>query len=188
MYLAYIAGITAFGLVPRAALEVPGGERRLDRILSLVRACQYSIHDLSRVEIDPDPPATPRFNMPFEIGLSVMLAEYRVTHTWFVFESVNRRLEKSLSDLKGTEGYVHGGNPSGLFPALCDAFVRVRQQPTVQQMDAVYSGLKEHLPRIMHHAGAGSAFGTRVFSDLRYAAQLLATQQRPHPRRFLSQT
>jgi hypothetical protein len=48
LYLAYIVGVTAFGLVPRATLEIPGGTRRLERIFSLIKSCQYSIHDLSR--------------------------------------------------------------------------------------------------------------------------------------------
>jgi hypothetical protein len=33
------------------------------------QSCSYSVHDLSRVQIDRNPPATPRFNMPFELGL-----------------------------------------------------------------------------------------------------------------------
>jgi len=32
---------------------------------------QYSFHDLSRVELDKKLPPTPRFNMPFELGLVV---------------------------------------------------------------------------------------------------------------------
>src|SRR5579863_1030465 len=69
LYLALIAGLTAFGLDPRATLEIPGGARRLDRIFDLMKSCQYSFHDLSRVELDPTLPKTPRFNMPFELGL-----------------------------------------------------------------------------------------------------------------------
>ena len=49
LYLAYIAGITAFGLVPRATLEIPGGVRRLDRIFELIQTCGHSFHDLSRI-------------------------------------------------------------------------------------------------------------------------------------------
>jgi hypothetical protein len=71
LFLAYIAGVSAFGLVPRATLEIPGGKRRLDRILQLIRDCRFSIHDLSRVELDYSEPPTPRFNMPFELGLTV---------------------------------------------------------------------------------------------------------------------
>jgi hypothetical protein len=84
LFLAYIAGVSAFGLVPRATLEIPGGKRRLDRILQLIRDCRFSIHDLSRVELDHSNPPTPRFNMPFELGLTV---GSRPRHTWFVFES-----------------------------------------------------------------------------------------------------
>ena len=53
--LAYIAGLTAFGLTPRATLEIPGGTRRLDRVFELIRNCRYSFHDLSRVELDATP-------------------------------------------------------------------------------------------------------------------------------------
>ena len=68
LYLAYIVGLTELGLEPRATLGIPGGERRLNRILALIQSCRYSIHDLSRIEIDRNPPQTPRFNMPFELG------------------------------------------------------------------------------------------------------------------------
>jgi hypothetical protein len=47
LFLAYISGISAFGFTPRATLEIPFGERRLDRIFSLIRQSQFSVHDLS---------------------------------------------------------------------------------------------------------------------------------------------
>ncbi|MCU1260560.1 MAG: hypothetical protein JWO80_3445 [Bryobacterales bacterium] len=52
LYVAYIAGLSALGLVPRVTLGLPTGDRRLNRILSLIASCRYSIHDLSRVELD----------------------------------------------------------------------------------------------------------------------------------------
>src|SRR5438874_677148 len=70
LYLAYIAGVSAYGRVPRATLEIPSSARRLDRILDVMTECSYSIHDLSRVELDRSAPLTPRFNMPFELGLA----------------------------------------------------------------------------------------------------------------------
>jgi len=173
LYLAYIAGIASFGLVPTATLEVPGGLRRLDRIQRLVRSCRYSFHDLSRVEIDPRRPATPRFNMPFELGLAVMWESIRPgKHTWFLFESKAHRLEKSLSDIKGSDVYSHGGKPANLFHELCNALVLVPRQPTVQEIDVVYRHLKKRLPDIMKRAGAKTAFGAKVFADLRLAARL----------------
>src|SRR5260370_38754408 len=72
LFLAFIAGTSALGLIPRATLEIPGSTRRLDRILSLIQSSQYSIHDLSRGQPDRDPPAPPRFNMPLELGLTAV--------------------------------------------------------------------------------------------------------------------
>lgn len=59
LYLAYIAGVCSFGLTPHVALELPGGARRLDRIIELILGCQYSFHDLSRVELDLRRPGRP---------------------------------------------------------------------------------------------------------------------------------
>ncbi len=72
LFLAYIAGISALGLVPRTTLEIPESTRRLEKIIKLSRSCEYSVHDLSRVELSPrkkGKPRVPRFNMPFELGL-----------------------------------------------------------------------------------------------------------------------
>src|SRR5206468_1185611 len=75
--------------------------RRLERIVRLLRNCRSSFHDLSRVSLDRNPPVTPRFNMPFELGLAVSPRRSRA-HEWFVFEERRHRLMKSLSDLNGT--------------------------------------------------------------------------------------
>src|SRR5438094_650912 len=71
LYLAYICGIRALEMDPRVTLEIPGGTRRLDRIFPLIQGCRFSIHDLSRVQLDGKHPRTPRLNMPFELGLAV---------------------------------------------------------------------------------------------------------------------
>jgi hypothetical protein len=140
LFLAYVAGTRAFGLIPRATLEIPGSARRLDRILAHMESCQYSIHDMSRVQLDRRPPPTPRFNMPFELGLAVGYHTRRANkeHTWFVFETKPWRLQKSLSDLNGTDVYTHGGTSAGVFRELLSAFVRHHNQPTVRQMTVIY--------------------------------------------------
>jgi hypothetical protein len=167
LYLAYIAAISAFGFAPRAGIEIPGGERRLDRILELIASCRYSIHDLSRVEIDPSPPRTPRFNMAFEVGLVVAWQKTsRSKHIWFVCEKQVRRLEKSLSDLAGTDPYIHEGRIDGVFRQLANAFVRSSRQPTVQQIRKIYFELRRKLPGILNSSGARSPFEARVFKDL----------------------
>src|SRR5437588_846032 len=95
LYLALIAGLSGFGLIPQAVLQIPGSQRRLDRLLQLMGTCQYSFHDLSRIELDTHRPKTPRFNMPFELGLAVACTEHADrTHHWYVFEAKRFRVMK----------------------------------------------------------------------------------------------
>ncbi len=168
LFRAYICGLSAFGLVPRATLEIPGGARRLDRILELIRSCAYAIHDLSRIELDAHKPRTPRFNMPFELGLSVAYekSSKKRKHEWFVCESMNFRLAKSLSDLNGTDPYIHRGTIGGVFTELRNMFVRSDRQPSIQQMWVIYREMSKSLPVILRQAGSRSLYSARVFKDL----------------------
>jgi hypothetical protein len=167
LFLAYISGISAFGLVPRATLEIPSSSRRLDRILALIRQCQYSIHDLSRVELDIRAPRTPRFNMPFELGLSVAHEKAsKKRHEWFVCESQTFRLAKSLSDLNGTDPFIHDGKVAGVFRELCNMFRRPGRQPSIQHMRRIYREVRAGLRIVLHEAGTRSPYKARVFKDL----------------------
>jgi hypothetical protein len=168
LFLAYIAGVSAFGLVPRATVEIPGGERRLDRVFSLLRTCRYSFHDLSRVELNREPPATPRFNTPFELGLAVGWAKLQPenNHTWFAFEAVNRRIHKSLSDLDGTDVYIHNGSVDGVLRELGNALLRSEQQPTFAQLKSIFADLKSACPTLMSNRGSPSVFTAAMFKDL----------------------
>lgn len=167
LFLAYVAGIRAFGLLPRATIEIRSSAGRLDKILKLIRGCAYSIHDLSRVQLDRHAPRTPRFNMPFELGLSVAWEKTgSSTHTWFVCEAVERRLQKSLSDLNAIDPKIHGGTVGGVFAQLRNIFRRPGQQPTVQQMWKIYRDLRKSLPGILTEAGADSPYTSSAFQDL----------------------
>lgn len=176
LLLAYITAISAFGFAPRATLEIPFNPR-LDRILSLIGESEYSIHDLSRVKVDKVAPRTPRFNMPFELGLTVALKSTKLpNHAWVVCESMRHRLNKSLSDLNGTDPYIHGGTVRGVFRELCNVFVRTRRQPTVLQMNQIYRVLRADFKNILRRAGATDPFNARVFKDLCIAASAAADQ------------
>jgi hypothetical protein len=86
LYLAYIAGLSAFGLIPHATLEIPTSQRRLERILGLIQQCTYSIHDLSRVQLDAKAPRVPRFNrstIPIGYG-SVIVSRMRLINPGIV--------------------------------------------------------------------------------------------------------
>lgn len=168
LFLAYIAGLAALGLSPRMALEIRGGERILDNILDLIRRCPYSVHDLSRID-------TPRFNMPFELGLAVASQRLQSPRQeWFVFAAKRNWIEKSLSDLKGTDFNIHHGRASGVFSELTSAFIRSGRRATVRQMRRIFRGLKEAQPGLMRDAGTKSWFSPRVFDDLKVLARKLS--------------
>jgi hypothetical protein len=175
LYLAYIVGLTHLGLEPRATLGIPGGDRRLDRILDLIKSCRYSIHDLSRVQLDRAVPRVPRFNMPFELGLAVTWSQlYPTRHTWFVCEAENHRLLKSLSDLNGTDPNIHDGTAEGVMRELGNAFVRDRAMPTVPKMMDAYRILSRKAEEIRKDAGGQSLFEAKTFKGLCFAARVAA--------------
>ena len=174
LYLSYIAGLSALDLLPCITPEMLGGERRLDHIFALLDRCPYSVHELSPVVSARHP----KLNMVFELGLIVALHRFQPKHhTWFVFEAQRPRLDRTLSDLAGTDAYIHDGRPSGLFRELSNAFVRLGNRTTVQDMRAVYLGLKQGLPKILKTSGSRSPYTTRAFSELRVLARTLSDQR-----------
>jgi hypothetical protein len=144
LYLAYIAGLVHLGREPRVTLGIPGGTRRLDKILTLIRGCRYSIHDLSYVSLDRNAPfPTPRFNMPFELGLAVTWQKLNPSmHSWFAFEARDYRLQKSLSDLNGTDPQIHRGRASRVLRELSNIFRRTKDQPTAPEMNSTFRALR----------------------------------------------
>jgi len=118
--------------------------------------------------------------MPFELGLVLgwLKTSRRSKHTWFIFESVRRRVSKSLSDLDGTDPYIHDERPKGVFRELGNALVRSADQPTVQQMTTVYRNIKTASPLLVKNAGAKSLFEARVFTQLVVLARKYAELDR----------
>ena len=167
-----IAGLCAFGLRPRATLEIPSPTRRLDRILELLSACRYSFHDLSRVQLSS---GAPRFNMPFEVGLAVATARWRPAHQWFVLEARPYRIQHTLSDLGGTDAYIHGDGPRRLLIALTDALVRAAKQPTLAELCRTFQLLSVEATGIRRKYG--TLFGARAFRDLVVVAVDFATRE-----------
>jgi len=166
-------------LLPRATLEIPGPTRRLDRILELIAACRYSFHDLSRVQLSRT--GAPRFNMPFEAGLAVAIARSRPDHQWFLLEARAHRIQKTLSDLSGTDPYIHRNSPRQLLVALTDALVRVARQPTLDELDEVFQLLRTEANAIQR--SHGTLFGARAFRDLVVVAVDFATRIGPSAHR-----
>jgi hypothetical protein len=164
LYLAYITATSAVGLLPRATLGITGN-RRLDRIASLIESCAYSIHDLSRVQLDRNAPRTPRFNMPFELGLAVAWGHAHPQHKWYVFESVGRRLAKSLSDLDGTDPYIHEGTgrDAGSLQCVCESSEATYGSANDEDVSRTAPKLRANLEQ---RGRSVNVYGTCVFRSL----------------------
>jgi hypothetical protein len=117
--------------------------------------------------------------MPFELGLTVTWAKLNPDrHSWFVFETKARRVQKSLSDLDGSDPNIHDGTVEGVMREICNAFVRSRAvRPSVPEMMRTYRGISRNLNAITAEAGARSVFEARIFDDLCFAAK--AAMSRP---------
>lgn len=143
LYLALIAGAAALGLTPRCVLEIPTTSARLTRLIDLISQCDYSIHDLSRVQLSGPAPRCPRFNMPFELGLAVAVAVHgSQKHHWIILEAVRHRLLRSLSDLNGFDPFIHGNTVSGVLGVLTDAFEKPGHAVSVSHMRKLYGLLR----------------------------------------------
>ena len=180
LYVAYIVGLYQLNLVPHLASEIPGGARRLDRIFELIQSCRYSIHDLSRVEVSPAPSSAPRFNMSLELGMTITWERLNPDqHTWFVWESEPYRLQRSASDLNGTDPYIHNGTPEGVLRELCNAFRR-NPTPSVSKMLELYRFVNSGLDAFLKKNGTRNPYDRSVFMDLCWVSSRLTELLRGH--------
>ncbi len=174
MYLALIAGVTVLGLNPRCVLEIKTTADRLNRLLKLISECQYSVHDLSRVQLSADSPRCPRFNMPIELGMTVARADKVDSgNHWIVLEEKAYRLQKSLSDLNGYDPFVHRGTVTGLLQALLDAFGNPAHSLSMTEMKASYAALRMVAAQLKVDNGWPDLYRAAAFRQLVVAANKL---------------
>jgi hypothetical protein len=179
VYLAFIAGAAAYGLVPSAAVRDPSSRFQLDRIYELISSAQYSFHDLSWMSLDRKSPRTPRLNMAFELGLAVSVSRAEgAQHEWFVFDTVPYRLDKALSDLGGIRPRIHDRSPGSVLRALMNAFSRRANQPTFTNLMDIYREVERSGQEIKRNYSL-DLFDTKPFADLVYAANKAAQQYIP---------
>lgn len=81
IFEAVVFAVHDAGFHPRCARErLDSSEIRLHKIIRLIAGSRFSIHDLSRTELD-DATALPRFNMPLELGIDIGCKSFSRAHT-----------------------------------------------------------------------------------------------------------
>ena len=108
-----------------ASNNLEAGENRFEKIVRMVKAAKYSIHDLSRNTAAKKGDVF-RMNMPFEFGLDFGLRKsgskkFR-QKKFLIFELKRFDLKKSLSDVAGQDVAYHDGSYEKIIKAIRDFF------------------------------------------------------------------
>ena len=112
--------------------------------------------------------------MPLELGMTITWQILNPDHhTWFVCESERYRLQRSASDLDGTDAYIHDGTVEGAFRELRNAFPRDRS-PSVPDMLTAYRVADSALKSFLERNGTRNPYGRSVFVELCWLSKTLA--------------
>lgn len=111
LFYAIVFAVNDMGFRPRCAKdESNAGRGRIEKIQDLIAECKYSIHDISRVDLDPVN-NLPRFNMPLELGLDLGCKQYGKPYhqekVFLVLDTEQYRYQKYISDLAGRDPDAH---------------------------------------------------------------------------------
>ena len=107
--------IIDIGMTPRIALEsLNSGAPRIGKIVELIKASRYAIHDLSRIQaVAAD--EYYRMNMPFELGLDLGCALFGgrrwSTKKYLILERERYRFQAAISDMSNSDIASHGDDP-----------------------------------------------------------------------------
>jgi hypothetical protein len=106
------------GFVPRCALEVDdSSEVRFEKILRIIDDCRFGIHDISRIELDPNT-KTPRFNMPLELGVFLGAKRFgegrQKNKRCLILDKERYRYQPFISDIAGHDIQSHHDEPEKL--------------------------------------------------------------------------
>lgn len=122
IFNAIVFTVVRSGYRARCAMETDdAGENRMGKIIKIIGECPFGIHDISRTEVDGDPPL-PRFNMPLELG--IWLGAHHLggldqsDKRCIVFDRERYRYQRFISDIGGQDIHEHAGEVSTLIGKL----------------------------------------------------------------------
>jgi len=119
--------IIYLGFTPRIALErFDSGEARINKIIDLIKASKFSIHDLSRIKSSKKSEYF-RLNMSFELGVDIGCRIFKDGQAkdkkCLILEKERYRYQKALSDLSNSDIKSHDNEPEEVIRQIRDWFV-----------------------------------------------------------------
>lgn len=120
-----------FGYEPVFASQIGGAESRIDKIIKMIKECDFGIHDISKAFIQDDE-SLPRYNMTFELGLDFMLKHNKKTRNkLLILDGEQYQYLKTISDLSGCDIIGHNNDEIRLINAIRDFFMGFNQYDKV---------------------------------------------------------
>jgi hypothetical protein len=114
---ANIFTILYLGYTPQISQTNSSGEIRISQIKKLIRNSKFGIHDISRCRIRSQDDS-PRFNMPFELGLDLGAFEYGTKglkkKKTLILEREKYHYQRVISDIAGQDIEAHEDEPKKL--------------------------------------------------------------------------
>jgi hypothetical protein len=114
LFEAIVFAVQALGFRVRCARErLDSADVRFTKIVELIGSCRYSIHDLSRTELDRVT-GLPRFNMPLELGVDLGCRLFSGKHrnkAVLILDTERYRYQQYISDIAGQDVSPHGDDP-----------------------------------------------------------------------------
>jgi len=169
IFEAVVFCVSACGFVPRCTKELPdGADVRIDNICRLIRECNYSVHDISRTEVDDQPYRLPRFNMPLELGLFLgarRFGERSSQKRCVILDRAPYRYHRFISDIGGQDIRSHENSPSKAIRRVRDWLQCAPGKATVPGGDKIcrdYRQFRRELPVIAEEAQLNPAHLTFI--------------------------
>ena len=154
IFEAIVFAVHDCGYVARCSLEVSDASQvRIEKIATIIAACKFGIHDISRTELDGTT-NLPRFNMPLELGLFLGAKRFgslkQRSKTCLILDVERYRYQKFISDIAGQDIAAHGGNADQAIRVVRDwlsaATPRTVKIPGGAAIARRYRTFREELP------------------------------------------
>jgi hypothetical protein len=134
LFEAVVFAVHDCGYIARCALEInDASEVRIEKIATIIRACRFGIHDISRTDLDAGT-GLPRFNMPLELGLFLGAKKYgraeQKQKSCLILDVERYRFQKFISDISGQDIAAHAGEPARAIKAVRDWLSNATPQST----------------------------------------------------------
>jgi hypothetical protein len=169
IFEAVVFSIHDAGFRPKCARErLDSSQIRLHKIVELIAASRYAIHDLSRTTFD-DSSGLPRFNMPLELGIDLGCKAFSQNHSdksLLIFDAEWYRFQKYVSDLGGQDIQHHANDPKAAVTSVRNwlrAESDMANLPSGAIIFSRYEAFRDELPALCSSMRLDE--GTLTFAD-----------------------